>query len=219
VAEDRLEVITDWADETLFYPAAADPLLAARYGLDNRFNVIYGGNFGPAQNLSTLVHAAANLKDLEDLQIVFIGSGEQEALLRTLVEKMDLNNVRFLPRQPMNEIRKFFAMADALVVHLIPAPIYEMQIPSKIMAYLACGRPIICAIKGQAADLVLDAEAGLCCPPGDPGALADSIRSLHQLSPKRRQEYGERGRQKYLEKYTLKVQAKRFEGILRDVVN
>ena len=217
MAPERLEVVTDWADESLFFPVNRQPELARRFGLEGKFNVIYGGNFGPAQGLETVIRSAAHLKDLEDFQLVLIGSGEEETKLRKLVEKEGLENVRFVPRQPMNRIRDFFALADILVVHLKPAELYELQIPSKIMAYLACGRPILCGIDGQAADVVRDAGAGPCCPPGDSEALAHAMRRLYEMDPRQRDELGERGRETYLEKYTLEVQALRIESILSEV--
>jgi glycosyltransferase involved in cell wall biosynthesis len=210
----RLEVITDWADESLFHPVAPDAELAARYGLTGKFNVVYGGSFGPAQDLATILEAASDLTDLEDLQIVLIGSGEEEAALRSLVAERKLPNVRFVDRQPMTEIHRFYALADVLVAHLRPEPLFALQIPSKIMAYLACGRPILCAIEGSAADVVQDAGAGVVSPPGNPSAMTEAVRRLYEMPPVQLRELGANARRAYLAKYTLEVQAKRFEDVL-----
>ena len=218
VPPERLEVITDWADESLFFPVDPDPGLAAEHGLAGKFNIVYGGNFGPAQGLDAVLDAAGHLLDLEDLQIVLIGGGEAEAALRRRVEEEKLHNVRFVPRQPMTEIHRFFALADVLLVHLNPDPLFELQIPSKTMAYLACGRPILCAIKGSAAEVVEDAEAGLTAPPGDGEAIARALRRLTEMPRPERERLGENGRRTYLKKYTREVQARRFEDLLTAVV-
>jgi glycosyltransferase involved in cell wall biosynthesis len=217
ISPDRLAVITDWADESLFYPVEPCRDLAARFGLDGKFNAIYGGNFGPAQDLGTVIHAAALLADLEDFQLVLIGSGEEESHLRKLIAENNFGNVRFVPRQPMGQIRNFYALAETLVVHLKPATLFELQVPSKIMAYLACSRPIVCAINGEAAEVVRKAGAGLCCPPGDAAALAQSMRSVYEMTPEHRRVLGASGRDAYLAQYTLGVQAQRIERILSAV--
>lgn len=217
VEPEHIEVVTDWADEALFHPAEPDTELAATHGLAGKFNVVYGGNFGPAQHLSTVIDAAALLTDLPDLQIVLIGGGEEEEHLRLLVERRGLENVRFVERQPMACIHRFYALADVLLAHLAPHPLFELQIPSKIMAYLACGRPILCAIEGSAAEIVKNAGAGPITAPGDPAAMAAAIRRLHDMPAEERQRLAESGRRTYLEKHTREVQADRLERILAGV--
>jgi len=218
VAARRLEVITDWAEESLFFPVEPDARLAREHSLNGRFNVMYGGNLGPAQGLATVVAAAHLLRDLQDLQFVFIGDGEDRPRLEREVADRGLANVRFIPRQPMKEIRRFFAVADVLLVHLNPDPMFELQIPSKTMAYMACGKPILCGIAGSAAEVVRDAGAGLCCAPGDAASMAEAVRALHRLPPEDLARLGTSGRDTYLRKYTRSVQAKRFQALLAEVV-
>lgn len=219
VPPDRLELIVDWADESVFFPVDPDRDLAARLGMAGRFNVIYGGNFGPAQDLGTLIEAASRLQDLKDFQLVLIGRGESEPELRTMVEEKGLPNVLLIGHQPMTEIHRFYALAEVLLAHLRPDPLFEMQIPSKVVSYLACGRPILCGIAGSAADLVEDAGAGLSCPPGDAAAMAGLLRHFYTMTAKERQRLGESGRRTYLAKYTREVQTHRFAQILSEVVS
>jgi len=218
VSEDKIEVIVDWADEEMFRPAEHDPELARDFGMAGKFNVVYGGNLGPAQGLATAIEAAALLKDIEDFQLVLIGDGEEKTALMEMATARGVNNVRFVPRQPMKEIHRFFALADVLVLHLKDDPLYELQIPSKTMAYLACGRPILCAVAGNAAAVVDQAGAGICTRPGDAVAMAAAIRRLHNMSAQERQHLGDRGREEYLAKYTRRTQVARFEEVLRVAV-
>jgi colanic acid biosynthesis glycosyl transferase WcaI len=67
-------------------------------------------------------------------------------------------------------------------------------VPTKILAYLASGRPVICATAGASAELVRTAGAGLVCPPGDPKSLAAAIAELASLPEDARAALGERGR-------------------------
>src|SRR6185436_8154337 len=101
--------------------------------------------------------------------------GMNAAELRQQAAARGLDNLRFIGRLPAERMPHFFALADALLVHLKRDPLFEITIPSKTLAYLACGRPIIAAVAGDAADIVRDAGAGLVCAPSDPPALARAI--------------------------------------------
>ena len=218
VSPDRVEVIEDWADESLFFPTEPDLRLAKKYGLARKFNIIYGGTLGPAQGLGTVLEAAELLDDLPDLQFVLIGGGEEAPNLMQSAEKRKISNVIFIDRRPMKEIHRFFALGDVLLTHLNPDPLFELQIPSKTMAYLACGRPVLCGISGAAAEVVEDAGAGLCCKPGDAQSMADAARTLYALTSEEREEFGKRGRATYLRKYTRAVQAAKIESLLKRII-
>lgn len=216
VESSRIAIVGDWADETLFFPVEADRQLAEMHGLDGKFNIVYGGSFGPAQDLRTVLEAAALLNGIPNVQLVLIGDGEEEPSLRAFVHERSLDNVRILSRQPMDQMRHFFAIADVLLAHLSPAPHFDLQIPSKLMAYMACSRPILCAIRGCAAEIVRDADAGFCCEPGDPSAIADATRELYRMPASRRTRMGNNGRETYLRRYTLEAQASTMEAVLLD---
>jgi glycosyltransferase involved in cell wall biosynthesis len=213
----KIDVVPDWADENIFFPTKYDEELARQFGLSGKFNVIYGGNLGKVQGLEVVVEAAQSLQDLEDVQFVFIGDGTESEKLKKMVFECTLRNVIFIPRQPPEQIRRFFALADVLLVHLKREPVFEMQIPSKIIAYLACGRPILCAVHGVAAKIVQDASAGVSCPSEDSLALSTQVRYLYEMPCSELEKMGQNGRQVYLAKYTRKIQVSRVESILKEV--
>ena len=211
----KIDVVPDWADESLFFPTKYDEELAHQFGLSGKFNVIYGGNLGKVQGLEVVIEAAKSLQNLEDVQFVFIGDGTESEKLKKRVSECTLRNVVFIPRQPPEQIRRFFALADVLLVHLKRKPVFEMQIPSKIIAYLACGRPILCAVHGVARKIVQDASAGVSCPSEDSLALSTQVRYLYEMPRSELEKMGRNGRQVYLSKYTRKIQVDRVESILK----
>lgn len=217
VPEEKIEVVVEWADEDLFYPVEPDEALARAHGLEGKFNVIYGGNLGTVQCLQTVVDAAKLVEDAHDIQFVFIGDGNDMANLKKRVVDLNLQNVRFIPRQPLNEIHRFFALANVLLVHLKREPIFQLQLPSKIIAYMACGRPLLCGVPGASAQIVQDAEAGLVCPSEDAEAMAKQVLALYAMPVAEREAMGKRGRDAYLTSYTRKVQVQRIEKVLQGV--
>lgn len=217
VTNDKIQVIVEWADENLFFPVQREKTLAEQFGLANKFNIIYGGNLGTVQGLTTVVDAAALVQHLPDVQFVFIGDGNEVDALQLQTKQKQLTNVTFIARQPMQEIHRFFAWADVLLVHLKAKPIFQLQLPSKIIAYLACGRPILCAVPGSSAKVVTDANAGLCCPSENPEALAEAIITIRQMSAQGRETLGRNGYQTYLRNYTREVQVNRIDALFQQL--
>jgi glycosyltransferase involved in cell wall biosynthesis len=216
VPADKIHVIPNWADEDVYRPVRRDEALAAEYGLSEHFNVMFGGYIGAAQTLENVLHAAERLRDILAVQFVLIGGGIDVDGLRQMAHERRLPNVRFIGRQPAERMPYFFAWADALLVHLKRDPLFEITIPSKTIAYLACGRPIITCTTGDAADVVRDAGAGLVCAPEDPAALAQAVRELMAMPVEQRDTLGQAGRQAYLQKYTRAVLVEKYVKLLEE---
>jgi glycosyltransferase involved in cell wall biosynthesis len=105
------------------------------------------------------------------------------------------------------------------LVHLRNNPLFEITIPSKIQAYLAVGKPILIGVKGDAADLVKTASAGLCCNPEDSADIARNVVKLYQLPREELVRMGENGRRFYLRELSLDVGVKRFASVFRSLVD
>lgn len=215
VPANKLVFVPNWADEDRFRPVPRDPEVGRAHGLAGRFNVMFAGNMGPAQALDSVLVAASLLSDLPDVQMVLVGDGVSYEQLRADAE--GLSNVRFLGRKPVEEMAGLYAWADVLLIHLRDEPLFRITIPGKTMSYLACGRPILCAVAGDAAQIVSDARAGVLCPPENPEALAQAIRDLHRMPTEQREELGANGRSEFLRKYTKQILVDTYERLLADV--
>lgn len=205
VPASKISVVFNWADEDIYRPVTPEPSFASKHGLEGRFNVVYGGNMGAAQNLSTVIAAAALLTDLPDVQFVLIGDGVEEEDLRRLAIETGTDKVKFRGRQPAELMPCFFAAADILLAHLRRDPLFEITIPGKIFSYMACARPILAALSGEGAAIVQAAGAGITCAPDDPQALADAVRRFYMMTGDERKRMGDAARQTYLTKHTPRV--------------
>jgi lipopolysaccharide/colanic/teichoic acid biosynthesis glycosyltransferase len=138
--------------------------------------------------------------------------------LATLIEQTGARHVQLKPGVPQTQIGDVFAAADVLVLHLIDDPLFEITIPSKIQFYMAMGRPILIGVRGEAADMVKAANAGLVTPPGDVEAVAQAMISLARLAPSEREAMGQRARRAYLDHYSfdraVAATADRVRGII-----
>jgi glycosyltransferase involved in cell wall biosynthesis len=219
IPAEKIHVILSWADENIYRPLPADRDLARMWGMDNRFNVVFAGNMGPPQKLEAVIEAATLVADMPAIQFVFIGDGSAKNALVQSAQSKKLSNVRFIPRQPSYQMASFFALADTLLVHLTDDPLFVMTIPCKTQSYLACGKPIIMAAKGDAADLINEARAGLVVRPADPLDLARAVRELYLMPHDKRQKMGEQGRSYFLKNLTISASLDKYEALFQDVIS
>ena len=75
-------------------------------------------------------------------------------------------------------------------------------------------KPVLAAIEGDAAAVVLGAKAGLQCPPQHPQALAEAVRRFYAMTPAERQVMGERGRRVVAEEYGRQRLVRRIADML-----
>jgi len=219
VPGEKIEVIYNWCHEPAMSPRQSDAPILSEAGVEGRFNVVFAGTMGRAQGLSSVLHAARLVAaEVPRVQFVFVGGGVEAGALKAEADAMGLTNVRFLPIRPVGEVRPLLAAADVLLVHLRDDPLFSITIPSKTQAYMAAGRPILMAVRGDAANLVKDAGAGVCTTPEDSGALAKAVCELSAVSPERLSAMGERGRAYYHQNLSRETGTARFEAVFRSVV-
>jgi glycosyltransferase involved in cell wall biosynthesis len=179
-----------------------------------RFNVVFAGQLGLAQGLDVVLGAAEEVSDLADVQFVLVGDGTDADRLRRVAGERGLTNVRFLGRQPAERMPYIFAISDVLLVHLRDDPLFRITIPSKTIAYMACGRPVLMGVEGDAADLIRSAGAGVTCRAADAKDLAETVRRLFAMPQKALEGMGRSGREAFLASYSRGVLLDRYEAIL-----
>jgi len=156
------------------------------------FNILFAGNLGLAQDLETVLAAIRHLKNRKDIQWVFVGDGRRRAWLEQQIQDQGLaDNVQILGSFPPEKMPCFFAIADVLLITLRDEPIFSLTVPSKLQTYLACGRPILGAISGEAANILIAAGAGLTAPPNEPERLAEMALRMAQMPRERLKALGE----------------------------
>jgi colanic acid biosynthesis glycosyl transferase WcaI len=198
----KIECHPLWIDTQVFHPEPAGAArIRAQYGWGEKFVALYGGNLGLAQGLDVLMESARLLRDNPDIHFVLVGSGVEKEKLVGLAKQYRLANVEFIGQQPKEEVCTFFSAADLLFAHLKEAPHRVGTVPEKILAYMACGRPVlIAAQEGAAAEMIREHGCGLAVAPDSPEMVAQAILSLHG-DRSRIEPMGIRGRQATLEYY------------------
>jgi len=219
VPEKKIHVISNWVDTDTYFPVVPDAATESKLGLHGKFNVMFAGNIGEGQGLETIVVAAQLLQDCPDVQFVFVGDGIALPRLKEAAEAQNVKNIRFLGRYQAEDMPGLYALADVLLIHLKDDPLFQITIPHKIFAYMASGKPILAAVRGDAAIIVMEAHAGISCMPEDPQALAETVRRLLKMPEADLQEMGQRGLEAVRTKYSREYLVSQIEKVLQAAAN
>ena len=195
VPPDRIVTITDWSDTDRVRPMPADPAVRAIAGAgEDDFLVLHTGNMGEKQGLANALLAAGAVDRGARLCLTFVGDGMERSRLEALATERRLGNVRFLPLQPADVFPRLLASADALLLNQC-ASVVDSVAPSKLLSYLAAGRPVVAAVhpKSEAARVIRASRGGVIVPPDNPPALTAMLRALAD-DPEHRRALGARGR-------------------------
>ena len=216
VPSEKLEVIYNWADEKALETPTGQ--LPSTFPGSDKFRIVFAGNMGKAQALDAVLDAAVALQTrASQVCFVMIGSGVEVDTLKARADNLDLQNIIFLPPVPMAEVGTLLHAADVLLVHLRKDPLFQITIPSKTQAYMVVGKPLLMAVDGDAADLVLQSGGGLVAESENSNSLVVAIEALQDLSKDERQAMGKRAQSFYREHLSLSVGVGKFAKLFNDI--
>lgn len=191
---DKVTVIPQYCEE-LYCREAPDFELQKRFS--DKFNVVFAGNFSPAQGLESLVEVACRLQAqlVCGIRFILVGDGMSRESLFDLIRKKGVADYfAWEGQHPVEDVPKYHTLADALIACLVKSESIGLTIPAKITSYTAAGRPVLCAMDGEGARVVTESGCGLACAAGDVDALTENLLKLYYMSGAQRAEMGRRGK-------------------------
>ena len=166
VRPEKISVVENGVETDVFSPSGKAIEIKAALRLQGKFVISYIGTLGLAHDVTTTLQAAARLRDkLPDVLFQFIGEGADKARMVSLAKEWRLGNVRFLPEQPRETIPDLIRASDVCLVTLKKADVFKTVIPTKMLEFMACGRPIVSSVDGQARQIFEAAHAGIFVEP------------------------------------------------------
>jgi colanic acid biosynthesis glycosyl transferase WcaI len=189
---DKLTVLPPWPHEDHVGPTPKEGNPFRReHGLDGKFVVMYSGNHGPSNPLTTALDAALRLRDDSRFAFVFVGGG----IGKSEVDAVAGPTILSLPYQPLDRLRYSLSAAD---VHLVTIGdgVVGIVHPCKVYGAMAVARPILLVGPDQShvGDLLAREEIGWRVAHGDVDGLVDLLRSLAGRDASHLVETGERAR-------------------------
>ncbi len=181
IAADRIRVVINGVDLSVFKPTIPDSNLRSALGLEGKFVAGYIGTHGMAHALETLLEAADNLRKRPDgdvYRIVLLGDGANKAPLVRKASAMGLDNVTFIDSVPREEVVRYWSILDVAIIHLKKTPLFRNVIPSKLFESIGMGIPVLHGVEGESAELVEKEGVGIVFEPQSSASLCHEIVRL-----------------------------------------
>jgi len=221
VPAEKISVVENGVETDLFSPGtpAATNALRQELGAEGKFVVCYVGTMGMAHGLETLLDAAAQLQSQNpDVLFLLIGEGAEKQRIQALAQSRGLANVRFFDQQPREKIPAFISASDVCLVLLKKTEVFKTVIPTKMLEFMSCGRPVVLGVDGQARKILEEAQAGIVIEPENSNALREAIQ---RLATDRHlcQELGLRGREYIIRHLSRRQTAEDYIQVLIQILD
>ncbi len=216
VAKECITFIPNGVDVSMFDPTTGGKQIREKFGLKEKFVIVYAGAIGIANNLDLLIDAAKEMEKDAEICFLIVGDGKERTRLQAKTEELNLNNVIFTGARPKSEIPDFLACADACVAILQDIKMFRTTYPNKVFDYMAAGRPVLLAIDGVIREVVESARGGIFVSPSDAKALADAVWFLSAKKSEAK-EMGLRGYDYVRKNFNREEHAKQFAAFLQKI--
>ena len=217
VGKDKVAFFPQWA-ESIFKPIDHEKYLLGTIQ-KNSFKVMFAGNIGEAQDFASIIDASKLLKDNKNIQWIILGGGRKEQWVKSKIKENNLeNNFHLLGSYPLEMMPAFYSQADCMLFSLKKEYIFSITIPAKVQTYLACAKPVVAMIDGEAAKLIDDAKAGLSCPSESPELLAKNIEILSKLASNDLNKLGQNALVHYKKEFEREMLMDKMENIFSEMV-
>jgi colanic acid biosynthesis glycosyl transferase WcaI len=218
VPREKISVIENGVETDLFAPQPATAL-RKELGVTEKFVVSYIGTMGMAHGLETILAAAGQLRDTNpEIVFLMLGEGADKQRIVELARHRNLNNLRFVDQQPREKIPAYICASDACMVLLKKTELFKTVIPTKMLEFMSCERPVILGVEGQARSILEQAAGGLAIEPENPDALVNAVRSL-SVDRELGRKFGQSGREYMVSRFSRRQTSERYIRVLERLLN
>ena len=218
LSPEKISIVENGVESDLFSLRVSNAELRRELGAEGKFVVGYIGTIGMAHGLETVVAAATELqRTAPHVLFLMVGEGSDKERVINLARSQGLSNMRFVGQQPREKIPDFISVSDACLVLLKKSELFKTVIPTKMLEFMSCARPVILGVDGQARKIMDQAGAGVYVEPENAAALVQVIAQLG-ANPVLRETLGRNGRRHIIEHFSRQQKAKAYIGVLEGIV-
>jgi glycosyltransferase involved in cell wall biosynthesis len=218
VPAEKISLVENGVETELFHTQVATGDLRQELGVEGKTLISYIGTIGMAHGLESLLQAALLLRQQQaNITLLVLGEGAEKESIRQRARELSLNNILFVDQQPHEVIPAYICASDACLVLLKKTDVFRTVLPTKMLECMACGRPVILGVDGQAREILAEAGAGMYVEPENPRQLADAMICLASNSALREQ-FGRQGRRFIVQKMSREQTAKRYLQVLHGLI-
>lgn len=215
---DRFFILENWLDVDRIRPVSSVKWRREVGIGEEQFVGLFAGTMGYASGVDVLSEVAVLLRDQPGVRLVCVGEGVLRKPMAEAVARHELKNLTLLPFQPRERLSEVQSAADVAILTTAPR-MGSSSVPSKLITYLAAGRPVICAADAESdvARLVREEGVGEVVPPGAPEALAAAILRMRDLPAGERLVLGLRAREVAERRFSVGAAVGRFAQLFTEL--
>jgi len=189
VPDEKISVIPNFIDIDFVTPQPKANAFSHKFGLTDKFVVLFAGNMGFSQGLETVIDAARILKDVPEIQFLMVGNGAGRSNAEQYLRSLSLENVRFLPFQPHEDLPNMYGASDLCLIPLRRGFTSD-SVPCKVFTIMAAGKPAVASVDPDSDTwrLLQRAKCGKCATPEDAQAIAAAILHYYRNPAAAREE-------------------------------
>ena len=185
VDTNKILVIPPWSldDRIRFDPEGREEFRTS-HNLSSKFVVMHSGNHSPCHPLETLLQAAEQLAENEDVAFCFVGGGSEFSKVKERARNRGLRNVLCLPYQPIEKLSGSLSAADLHVV-LMGDEYVGIIHPCKIYNVLAVKKPFlyIGPDESHVTDIIAQSDSYVSSHGDVQGVVANVLRAMRNNAP------------------------------------
>src|SRR6202140_3435012 len=179
VPAEKISIVPNGVETRIFSPRFPDADLRKSVDGEGKFIVSFIGTLGLAHGLETLITAAERFQQTEPgILFMLVGEGADRERIAGIARSRRITNIRFVPQQSREKVPDYNAASDACLVLLKKSEVFETVIPTKMLEFMSCARPVILGVGGQAREILERSRAGICIEPENPVELCEAILKL-----------------------------------------
>jgi glycosyltransferase involved in cell wall biosynthesis len=217
ISATKISIVENGVDTRLFHPHVACSSLRRDLIAEREFLVSYIGTMGMAHGLETLLETADILQSrAPHIQFLLVGEGAEKQQLQSLSSSLHLSNVRFIEQQSRDRIPAYICASDACLIMLKKADLFKTVLPTKLLEFMSCARPVVLAVDGESRRIVEEAGAGIFVEPQSSDGLAQAILKLTE-SRELCEVLGRNGRQYVTRHFAREQTASRYLDLLESL--
>jgi glycosyltransferase involved in cell wall biosynthesis len=172
-------VLYNWADTNASLVRGDSENLRETYGLQDKVIFFYGGNIGHAQDMGNLLRLAHSMKDVTNAHFIFLGQGDEVALVKATIESNNLTNTTLLGSVSQARYKEILTQVDIGLFSL--AASHKMHnFPGKLLGYMVESLPILGSINegNDLSEVITDVDAGYILVNGQDAEFCNAAKAL-----------------------------------------
>jgi glycosyltransferase involved in cell wall biosynthesis len=218
VSREKISVLSVGIDCEKFKPGERNEQLFKKHGLSkDSTKILFVGRLVVEKGIFDLLNAFATLRNLQNIELLIVGSGTPEMKFQIMKLVKDLkieDKVKFLGSIEYSDMPAIHSLADIFCLPSIPVRTWAEQFGYSMVEAMACGKPVISTYSGSIPEIVKDQQTGILVQPKDVKGLASALEKLI-MNKQERENMGQNARKWVLHSFEANKIAEQLSEIYR----